>query len=106
MKYMHNAKFDVTVLERHGLPVAPPIFDTMIASWLGNNAPEARHGLKDLVRDKLHIQMTEIKELIGSGKNQLTMDQVSIEKVTPYAAADVDMTMRLIEARGKTPPRR
>jgi len=98
MKYMHNAKFDVTVLERHGLPVALPIFDTMIASWLGNNAPEARHGLKDLVRDKLHIQMTEIKELIGSGKNQLTMDQISIEKVTPYAAADVDMTMRLIEA--------
>ena len=97
MKYMHNAKFDVTVLERHGLPVALPIFDTMIASWLGNNAPEARHGLKDLVREKLRIQMTEIKELIGSGKNQLTMDQISIEKVTPYAAADVDMTMRLIE---------
>ncbi|MFN8454113.1 MAG: DNA polymerase I [Anaerolineae bacterium] len=97
-KYMHNAKFDMTVLEQHGLPVAPPIFDTMIASWVGHNASDARHGLKDLAREKLHIQMTEIKELIGSGKNQLTMNQIPVEKVTPYAAADVDMTLRLIEA--------
>ncbi|MCK6629040.1 MAG: DNA polymerase I [Anaerolineae bacterium] len=96
-KYLHNAKFDLTVLERHGLPVAPPIFDTMIASWLGHNASDARHGLKDLVREKLHIQMTEIKELIGSGKGQLTMNQIPVEKVTPYAAADVDMTLRLVE---------
>ncbi|RME71887.1 MAG: DNA polymerase I, partial [Chloroflexi bacterium] len=96
-KYMHNAKFDMTVLERHGLPIAPPIFDTMIASWLGNNAEGARHGLKDLVKEKLHIQMTEISELIGKGKKQGTMDRVSIEKVTPYAAADVDMTLRLVE---------
>jgi DNA polymerase-1 len=96
-KYMHNAKFDIMLLERHGMPVEPPIFDTMIASWLGNNAPGARHGLKDLTREQLHIQMTEIKELIGSGKNQLTMAQVPIQQVTPYAAADVDMTLRLAE---------
>ncbi len=97
-KYMHNAKFDMTVLERYGLPVQPPIFDTMIASWVGNNAPGARHGLKDLVKDELNIQMTEIKELIGTGKKQLTMDQIPVDKVTPYAAADVDMTLRLAEA--------
>lgn len=97
-KYMHNAKFDIMVLERHGMPVEPPIYDTMIASWLGNNAPGARHGLKDLTREKLYIQMTEIKELIGSGKKQLTMDQIPIAQVTPYAAADVDMTLRLADA--------
>jgi DNA polymerase-1 len=96
-KYMHNAKFDMTVLERHGLPVEPPIFDTMVAAWLGNNAPGARYGLKDLTRETLNIQMTEIKELIGSGKSQLTMNQIPIEQVTPYAAADVDMTLRLAD---------
>jgi DNA polymerase-1 len=96
-KYMHNAKFDITVLERHGLPVEPPIFDTMVAAWLGNNAPGARYGLKDLARAELNIQMTEITELIGSGKNQATMDQVAIEKATPYASADVDMTLRLAD---------
>lgn len=97
-KYMHNAKFDMTVLQRHGMPVEPPIFDTMIASWLGNNAPGARHGLKDLTRERLNIQMTEIKELIGAGKKQITMAQVPVEKATPYAAADVDMTLRLADA--------
>lgn len=96
-KYAHNAKFDLTVLERHGLPVAPPIFDTMIASWLSNNAPDARHGLKELARERLNIQMTEITELIGTGKSQITMDQVPVEKVTPYAAADVDLTLRLAD---------
>jgi DNA polymerase-1 len=98
IKYMHNAKFDITVLERHGLPVAPPIFDTMIAAWLGNNAPAERYGLKELAKERLNIQMTEIKELIGTGKNQRTMDEVPVEQVTPYAAADVDMTLRLAES--------
>lgn len=96
-KYMHNAKFDMTVLERHGMPVEPPIFDTMVASWLGNNAPGVRYGLKELTREKVNIQMTEITELIGTGKNQVTMDQIPIAKVTPYAAADVDMTLRLAD---------
>ncbi|GAB4432239.1 MAG: DNA polymerase I [Anaerolineae bacterium] len=96
-KYMHNAKFDMTVLQRHGLPVAPPIFDTMIAVWVSNNAPGVRYGLKELVRERLNIQMTEIKELIGSGKNQITMVEVPIEQATPYAAADVDMTLRLAD---------
>lgn len=94
-KYFHNAKFDLVVLERHGLPVAPPIFDTMIAAWLHNNSPGARFGLKEMVREKLNIEMTEIRELIGSGKNQITMVQVPIESCTPYACADVDMTLRL-----------
>lgn len=95
LKYMHNAKFDMTVLERHGMQVEPPIFDTMIASWLGNNAPEARHGLKDLALTELNIEMTKIKTLIHSGKEQITMAQVPVEQAAPYAAADVDMTLRL-----------
>jgi len=96
-KYMHNAKFDMTVLQRHGMPVKTPIFDTMIASWLTNNAPDAKHGLKDLALSELHIQMTPIKDLIGTGKAQITMAQVPLEKATPYAAADVDMTLRLAD---------
>ena len=94
-KYMHNAKFDIIVLERHGLPVEQPIFDTMIASWLSNNAPEAKHGLKDLAFSQLKIKMTPIVDLIGSGKSQITMAQAPIEKATAYAGADVDITLRL-----------
>lgn len=96
-KYMHNAKFDMVVLQRHGMPVKQPIFDTMVASWLTNNAPQARHGLKDLTLQELNIQMTRFKELVGKAKEKVTIDKIPIEEVTPYASADVDMTLRLAD---------
>ena len=42
--------------------------------------------------------MTEITELIGRGKNQITMREVPVEQVAPYAGADADATFRLHEA--------
>ena len=94
-KYMHNAKFDMAVLERYAMPVAEPIFDSMVAAWLTNNTPGAKYGLKALAQDSLNIRMTPITDLIGTGRSQITMAEVSIEKTTPYASADVDMTLRL-----------
>ena len=41
--------------------------------------------------------MTTIDGLIGTGRNRITMDQVSIAKTTPYACADADMTLRLVD---------
>lgn len=96
-KVAHNAKYDVTVLAQHGLDTYGPLFDTMIASWLINPLPSASHGLKNLAWTRLGVEMTAITELIGTGKNQITMDQVPIEQVAPYACADVDMTTRLVE---------
>ncbi|GAB4533970.1 MAG: DNA polymerase I [Anaerolineae bacterium] len=94
-KIAHNAKYDVTVLARYGLETRGPLFDTMIAAWLIN--PSGSHGLKHLAWTRLGVEMTEITELIGTGKNQITMAQVPVEQVAPYACADVDMTARLVE---------
>jgi DNA polymerase I len=94
-KGAHNAKYDAIVLTRYGLVVSPISFDTMIGQFLIN--PDERIGLKDLTRRKLGIEMTEITDLLGRGKNQITMDLVSIEQAAPYAAADADMTLRLID---------
>ncbi len=97
LKYGHNAKYDYVVLRRHGLDLAPITFDTMIAEWLCNPASH-NLGLKNLAWARLGVEMTHIEELIGKrGKNQLTMDAVAIEQVAPYAAADVDMTRRLVD---------
>ncbi|MBA7709066.1 DNA polymerase I [subsurface metagenome] len=41
--------------------------------------------------------MTPISELIGKGKKEITMDEVEIERVTPYACADADIVLRLAE---------
>jgi DNA polymerase-1 len=70
-------------------------FDTMIAEWLTN--PTSHNlGLKNLAWVRLDFRMTEITELIGTGRKQITMDQVPIEKAAPYAAMDAIAVMRLM----------
>ncbi len=91
----HNLKYDYVVLHRHGLDVFPLSFDTMIAEWLTN--PASRNlGLKNLVWVRLGIQMTTIVELIGKGKKQISMADVPIGKVLPYAVDDAVMVLRLL----------
>ncbi|MGD8624954.1 MAG: DNA polymerase I [Anaerolineae bacterium] len=95
-KYAHNANYDLTVLAEHGLAVTPVTCDTMIAEWL--ISPDSRNlGLKGLAFTRLGVEMTPIEDLIGSGKGQITMDQVAVEEAAPYACADVDVTMRLAD---------
>ena len=93
-KYGHNLKYDLTVLEQAGAQVKGLAFDTMVAEWLTN--PSSRNlGLKNLAWVRLGRRMTPISDLIGKGKKQITMDQVPVDRVAPYACADVDMTHRL-----------
>jgi len=94
LKVAHNANYDLTLLAEHGLEVSPPLFDTMIAAWLLNPGNRGL-GLKDLAAERLGIEMTQISDLIGAGKKQITMDAVPVDKAAPYACADVDMTLRL-----------
>ncbi len=95
-KIAHNAVYDVMILRRYGINVAPITFDTMIAEWVSNPISKFL-GLKALVSQKLDIQMTEISQLLGKGKNQTTMDLIDIDEAAPYAAADATMTWRLKE---------
>lgn len=94
-KIGHNLKYDALVLENQGISVAPLTFDTMIAAWLVQ--PESYNlGLKELAEAYLGVQMTHIEELIGKGKNQLTMDRVPVSSVAAYAAADAEICLRLM----------
>ena len=95
-KTAHNAVYDLMILRRYGIDVAPIAFDTMIAEWV-NNPISKFLGLKALVAQTLDVQMTEISELLGKGKQQKSMDLVAIEEAAPYAAADATMTWRLVE---------
>ncbi len=94
-KYGHNINYDYISLARHGLRVTPLTFDTMLGEWLSDPGSHSL-GLKKLAFVRLGVEMTEIKELIGSGKKQITMDVVPIEQAAPYAAADADLTLRLV----------
>ena len=94
-KVAHNAKYDYIVLARHGLVVTPLTFDSMLAEFIID--PSSRSlGLKNLVLARLGEEMTHIEELIGKGKNQLSMADVAIESVAPYAVADAETVLRLM----------
>ncbi len=95
-KIGHNLKYDATVLARAGAPVRGIAFDTMIARWLLQSAERAL-GLKDLAYFELGIQMTPITDLIGKGKNQLSMADVPVDRAAPYACADADVSYRLAQ---------
>ncbi|MFN3761768.1 MAG: DNA polymerase I, partial [Anaerolineae bacterium] len=95
-KQAHHAKYDMTVLARHGVRVRGLAFDTMIAEWLCDPASH-NLGLKSLAFIRLGVEMTSIQDLIGSGRKQVTMAEVEIEDAAAYAAADVDMTHRLVK---------
>jgi DNA polymerase-1 len=93
-KVAHNASYDIDVLEEMGVKVAGLAWDTMIAEWL--ISPVGEHGLKSVAFRRLGIEMTPINDLIGTGAKQITMAQVPIARAAPYAAADADVTLRLV----------
>ena len=94
LKVGHHLKFDLSVLEREGITVRGPLFDTLIASALLN--PERRgNAMDDLARDLLGHATIPIVDLIGKGKQQRTMLDVPLEQLVPYAAEDADVTWRL-----------
>lgn len=95
-KVGQNAQYDMLVLRQLGIVVAGLQFDTMLASYLLD--PMGRsHSLDALAKDLLGHVMIPITDLIGKGKDQLTMDQVDTGRVCEYAAEDADYTWRLKE---------
>ena len=89
-----NIKFDALILLRHGLKVEGIRFDTMIAAHLLK--PEFRSlKLDNLSLEYLNYPMVPIEDLIGSGRNQISMAEVDIEKVSFYAAEDADVALQL-----------
>lgn len=91
-----NIKYDLLVLSNYGIVVDGVDFDTMVASYVLD--PEKRqHNLDSLALEYFNYKKIPTTDLIGKGKNQISMSQVPIEKVAEYAAEDADMTWRLKE---------
>ncbi|TSC56465.1 MAG: DNA polymerase I [Parcubacteria group bacterium Gr01-1014_18] len=95
-KYGHNIKFDWHVLQTLGVHLYPLSFDTMIASYLCNPGSRA-HSLGAVAFSELGRQKQEIETLIGSGKDQKSMSELSAEEIAPYAAGDADLCFSLVE---------
>ena len=89
-----NVKFDSLILMRYGLKVEGILFDTMIAAHLLK--PESRSlKLETLSLDYLNYQMIPIQDLIGKGKDQISMAEVDVDKISFYASEDADIALQL-----------
>ncbi|MCE1165630.1 MAG: DNA polymerase I [Bacteroidetes bacterium] len=88
-----NLKYDYMVMKNYGVEIENISFDTMIGSFILN--PEGRHNMDDLAEKWLKYQTIHIDELIGKGKNQISMQDVEIAKISDYAAEDADITLQL-----------
>ncbi len=93
-KIGQNLKFDMLVLLQYGVRTAGTLFDTMLAHYLIQ--PEQRHNMNYLAEKYLDYSPVEIETLIGkSGKSQLNMRSVPIDKISEYAAEDADISLQL-----------
>ena len=81
-KLFHFARFDVAVLEHNIGPIAGDIYCTKIASKLVRTYTD-RHGLKDLCRELLGVDLSKQQQASDWGADNLTDDQAN------YAAGDV-----------------
>ena len=95
-KIGQNIKYDALILYRHGVKVSNIFLDTMIAAHILNPAAKS-YKLDALSIEFLNYNMVPIEELIGKGKDQITMDHVPLDKISYYAAEDADIVFQLAE---------
>ena len=93
LKIGQNIKYDMTVLARYGVAVAP-VDDTMLLSFTLDSGLHG-HGMDELSQLHLGIRPIAYKEVAGTGKAQITFDRVPLETARDYAAEDADITLRL-----------
>ncbi|HEY9233696.1 MAG TPA: DNA polymerase I, partial [Phenylobacterium sp.] len=96
LKVAQNAKYDMAVLSRHGVAVAP-IEDTMLISYALEAGLHKSHGMDELSKRWLEHEPIKFSSVTGTGKSQKSFKHVPLEPATCYAAEDADVTLRLYE---------
>ena len=95
-KVNQNIKYDQLVLRNNGVELAGVTGDPMVAHYL-LHAGERSHNLDEMTRVYFNHENIPISQLIGKGKNQVTLDKVSTAKVADYSGEDADAAWRLTE---------
>ncbi|MBL8549549.1 MAG: DNA polymerase I [Hyphomonadaceae bacterium] len=93
LKIGFNVKAAVETLLREGVRVAP-IDDAMLVSYvLGGGLHD--HGMSELSEKHLGHTPIGFKDVVGSGKGQITFDRVDVAAAARYSAEDSDIALRL-----------
>ena len=92
----HNLKFDARQLYNWGIKIDPShlIHDTMLKSYVCNSTKES-HGLKELAKEYLNMEWPTYREMVGEGRNKITLDKQDVDVVAAYCGDDCVATYRL-----------
>ncbi|MEZ5539062.1 MAG: DNA polymerase I [Pseudomonadales bacterium] len=95
-KVMQNGKYDMNVFARAGIQLRGVAYDTMLESYVLDSVA-TRHNMDDLAKKYLDYDTVAFEDIAGKGANQLSFNQIDLEKAAFYAAEDADITLRLHE---------
>ncbi|PWR18780.1 DNA polymerase I [Zavarzinia compransoris] len=93
LKIGQNLKYDMLVLRKYGIAIAP-LDDTMLISYALEGGAHG-HGMDELAGLHLGHETVKYDAVTGTGKDRIGFDEVSIADATRYAAEDADVTLRL-----------
>ncbi len=93
LKIGHNLKYDMIVLARAGVDVAP--YDDTIVMSFALDAGLHGHGMDELAATHLQHSCIAYKDVVGTGKKQVGFGEIDLKTATRYAAEDADVTLRL-----------
>jgi DNA polymerase-1 len=92
-KVGQNLKYDMHVLENHGVRLAGIEHDTLLQSYVLE--AHRSHDMDSLAARHLDRRTITYAEVAGKGAKQIPFSQVEIERATAYAAEDADVTLQL-----------
>lgn len=94
-KIAQNLKFDLKVIEKYGLSIEGPIFDTMLAHYLIDS--DSKHNMDMLSRRYLNYAPISYETMIGKGKLKRSIREIELSEITNYACEDADITFQLAQ---------
>ena len=95
-KVGHNIKYDLLVMKQVGVNVRGVVSDSMIAAFL-LDATRSQYGIDPLAEAILQFRKIPTADLIGKGKNQISMARCPLDRVAVYASEDADIALRLAD---------
>ena len=93
-KIGQNLKYDSHILANYDIKLNGIADDTMLKSYCLNSTASL-HNMDDLASFYLQYKTIKFSDVAGSGKKQVTFDNIVIEKAYPYACEDVIITREL-----------
>ncbi len=93
-KVGQNIKYEWIVLKRYDIHLEGIHCDTMIASYL-LNPTKHNHNLGEIAREYLDRNVTDYKEVVGTGGKEVTFDKIELERARDYSCEDADVSLQL-----------